>query len=708
MYTRSLKPVRVVISRFFSFILLATIWFDTIIAAKSPVASVVIEQQERGRDFVVTFAHPFKKGDVKDTLLLKTGNEVIPSQVNVKRRYSDGSVKHATISTFISEAVPGQSLTLDIYSSSEQPVVDSIVQDLPNGFSAEVIFRFPDGSQRRANAAEFYRKASSGIDSFRLVKWLQGPLTSEVQLVGPPSGTNGELDPDLQVIFGLRAFKGGKSMRVEVVVESPWLDVPGNIPYDVTVFVGGKKVMAKTDVGHWNHRMPYWLKEKDRSLGHFAHARWRKIYWWGSEPPDTHIRYELPYLVSTLLIPPYDTDLVISSEQIDRSLKRWQQSPRGVLENGIIMAYFPTTGGREDLGPYPTWTTRYLFSQDNRTWKIVLGTGDLAGSFPIHIRDRKTGRIFSIDKHPGFSLNPRGTLEKIPPRPATDRPYIRPRTSPYQVDNAHQPSLAFVPYLLTGDYYYLEEAYFWANWCMLIQNAAYRQKEKGLIAPDQTRGEAWALRQLVDAAKIAPDSHPEKKYFDSKVRHNLQYYYDFIKGPDATPLGTYTLGASDAYVRGRSPEERRKWLTLAPWQQNFLVWSLDHATRAGYSTAAGPRDYFAKLQIGMLNHSDAYNPDYATPYFLVIGERSGEKKRYYNTWDELFKKTFRVVAPDIKPGLASGDYGGSYSYIARATLLIGTRNELPGADNALRILESRLPQRDKVLLKDPTWAFTSN
>ncbi len=101
---------------------------------------------------------------------------------------------------------------------------------------------------------------------------------------------------------------------------------------------------------------------------------------------------------------------------------------------------------------------------------------------------------------------------------------------------------------------------------MLVQNAAYRQKEKGLVAPDQTRGEAWALRQLVDAAKICPDSHPEKQYFDSKVKSNLDYYCSFVDGPDATPLGTYTVGASDAYVRGRSPEERRKWLTLAPWQ----------------------------------------------------------------------------------------------------------------------------------------------
>lgn len=705
MYRRDLKPVRLPICRFFGFILLVTIWLNTFIAAQNRVASVVVEQQERGKDFIVTFAHPFRKGDAKDTLLMKTGNEVIASQANVKRRYSDGSVKHAIISTFIKEAVAGQQLTLDIYSSGRQPVHESPVLDFPKGFSAEVIFHFPDGSQRRANAAEFHRKASSRVDGFRQVKWLEGPLTSEVQLMGPPYGDNGDLDPDLLVIFGLRFFKGGESVRVEVVVESPWVDVPGNVPYDVTVLAGGHEVMSQKRVGYWQHRMPYWLKDKDRNLGHFAHSRWRKIYWWGEKPPDTHIRYELPYLVSTLLIPPYDTDLVISSEQLDRSLKRWGQSPRGVLENGVIMAYFPTTGGREDLGPYPTWTTSYLFSQDSRAWKMVLGTGDLAGSFPVHIRDRKTGRIFSIDKHPGFSLNPRGTMEKIPPREAVDRPYILPGTSPYQVDNAHQPSLAFVPYLLTGDYYYLEEAYFWANWCMLIQNAAYRQEEKGLVSPDQTRGEAWALRQLVDAAKIAPDSHPEKKYFDSKVKSNLEYYCSFVEGPDTTPLGTYTIGASDAYVRGRSAQERQKWLTLAPWQQNFLAWSLDHAFRAGYRTAAQPRDYFTRLQVGVLTHPDVYDIRYAAPYFLIVGERTGSDKRYYTTWKELFEKTFRVVSPETKPGLEGLDYGSSYAYIARAVLLNGVRNEIPGAEKALKVLESNLPNQQKVLSGDPTWAF---
>jgi hypothetical protein len=208
----------------------------------------------------------------------------------------------------------------------------------------------------------------------------------------------------------------------------------------------------------------------------------------------------------------------------------------------------------------------------------------------------------------------------------------------------------------------------------------------------------------VDAAKMAPDDHPEKAYFDSKVKSNLAAYTRFIQSADATPLGTYTIGASDAYVRGRSPEERRKWLTLAPWQQNFLAWSMDYAYRAGYEQAADVRDYLTKTQIGVLTHADVYDPQFGASYFLVVGERIDEKVRYYSTWKELFNKSFRVVAPDAKGRLAS-DYGGSYSYIARAVLLLGRHNGVTGAEDALKVLEAELANKEKILADDPTWAF---
>jgi hypothetical protein len=249
-----LKCAGVVIVRFVILMLIASFIVNPAAAAERPICSVVLESQEKEGDFVVTFAHPFKEGDVKETVVLKAGGEDIGAQVDVKRRYADSSVKHAIISVPIRQAQAGRPLKLGIYPIGEKKPAEPVIRDFPDGFSAEVVFGFPDGSKRRANALEFYQKAVSGVEGFHLVKWLQGPLTSEVQVMGPPCGANGGLDPDLLVIFGLRVFKGGKTVRVELTVESPWVDVPGNVPYDITALIGGKEVMSQKRVGYWHQR----------------------------------------------------------------------------------------------------------------------------------------------------------------------------------------------------------------------------------------------------------------------------------------------------------------------------------------------------------------------------------------------------------------------------------------------------------------------
>ena len=272
MSTNHIKSVRAPFCRLFGLLLIAASPAHTLNAATAPVTSVAVEPQEAG-DSIVTFAHPFKKGEVKDTLTLKVSAKQIPTQVDVKRRYPDGSVKHAIISAHLGGVTPGRLLRLDIHRANEKSKPESTEEHLLESFPAEVTFRFPDGSVRRAKVADFHHKAARKADGFRLAGWLEGPLVSEELLAGPPCSDSGDPDPDLLVIFGLRLIKPTQAVRLEVVVESPWIDVPGNIPYDVTVSVDGKEVFEKVKGGHWTHRMPYWLKDKDRNLAHFAHAR---------------------------------------------------------------------------------------------------------------------------------------------------------------------------------------------------------------------------------------------------------------------------------------------------------------------------------------------------------------------------------------------------------------------------------------------------
>ena len=107
--------------------------------------------------------------------------------------------------------------------------------------------------------------------------------------------------------------------------------------------------------------------------------------------------------------------------------------------------------------------------------------------------------------------------------------------------NAHQPSLAYIPYLVTGDRYYADEMKFWANYVLLetFQDGFYNARggghyqgpgsgtlihsgSWGLLAPNETRGFGWGVRNLADAAAYLPDEDPLKPYFAEKIAHNLE------------------------------------------------------------------------------------------------------------------------------------------------------------------------------------------
>ncbi len=209
----------------------------TPVLAESAVVSVTVEPGSAGGDTALTFAHAFQQGDISESLAVRSGNQNLPAQVDVKRRYADGSVKHAIITTTISGMSPGVAMQLDLYTERASARQASKFV-LPEGFEAEVVLTFPDGSERRAYAREFLTKAQAGEQGFTIAPWLSGPLASEIQLIGSPVGKDGDRDPDLLVVFGLRVLSGGRAVRTEVVVESPWIDVPGNVPYDVRLAVG--------------------------------------------------------------------------------------------------------------------------------------------------------------------------------------------------------------------------------------------------------------------------------------------------------------------------------------------------------------------------------------------------------------------------------------------------------------------------------------
>src|SRR5262249_21466285 len=156
----------------------------------------------------------------------------------------------------------------------------------------------------------------------------------------------------------------------------------------------------------------------------------------------------------------------------------------------------------------------YLLSMDPRERQVTFANADAGASVPLHYRDKATDLPVSIDAHPTICFS-----RISPMKPADALPAITKGDTPWTAQIAHHPSLSYVPYLISGDLFYLEEVMFWSNWVIANGDANYREGAKGYVWPNELRGAAWSLRTLGEAAVALPDGHPMKPYFNAKLQN---------------------------------------------------------------------------------------------------------------------------------------------------------------------------------------------
>jgi hypothetical protein len=370
--------------------------------------------------------------------------------------------------------------------------------------------------------------------------------------------------PHLSARFAIRWYHGINRARVDVTIENDWAyePAPANLTYDAQVTVGGKPVYTRA------------------GLTHYHHSRWRKVAWWG-EAPSVHVGHDTRYLIASGAVPNYDPALMVPEPALAALQSAWtgpRTEPMGV---GAAGAYMPTTGARPDIGLLPGWAAVYLLSMDKRAKDVTLGTADLAGSWSAHYRDKRTGRPVSLLDYPymtvlgqpGDTLNPATGKREAFPACATPTGCA----TPYTHDTSHQPAFAYLPYLVSGDYYYLEELQFWAMWNVFSSNPAYRQNAMGLVQSDQVRGQAWSMRTLGEAAWITPDGDPLKAHFAKILANNLDWFNStYTSNAAANALGVLVNGYAFSYNNGRG---------LAPWQDDFFTAAIGHLSDLGFAKA---------------------------------------------------------------------------------------------------------------------------
>jgi len=165
-------------------------------------------------------------------------------------------------------------------------------------------------------------------------------------------------------------------------------------------------------------------------------------------------------------------------------------------------------------------------------------------------------------------------------------------TTPYTHDTAHQPSLAYLPYLVTGDYYYLEEMQFWAMYDTFVSNPNYRQEDKGLVIWDQLRGQAWSLRTIAQAAYITPDADTLKADLMAFVNDNLDWYNtNYSNNSSANKLGVPTQGYSIAYANDTA---------ISTWMDDFFTSAVGYTADLGFTKASALLAWKAKFPVARM------------------------------------------------------------------------------------------------------------
>jgi hypothetical protein len=576
----------------------------------------------------VTFGQVFRPGDVPVyggiAPVLADGTP-IPFQLDIKATHPDGSVRHGIFSLLLPQLSAGKSQVLKLV-KTEAPAPKTS-NELPAallnaGFTASVNLNI-GGKVYSASADELLRGG-------KYTTWLSGPVADEWLVSAPLKSADGVEHPHLTARFAIRTYPKINKARVDVTIENDWAyePAPQNFTYDAEILVGGKSVYSKA------------------GLTHFHHARWRKVFWWGVEP-QVDVKHDVAYLVASKAVPSYDTSIAVSAVALSNLKQRWDAKDTGPMGPGIVYTAMPGTGGRPDIGPLPQWAALYLLSMDLTAKKITLGVGDLAGSWPIHYRDKVTGRPVSLNDHaymtllghPGDAVNPVTKQNDYFPAcggNCSTAPYN------YQPDSAHEPSLAYLPYLITGDYYYLEELQFWANWNMLQANPSYRGFEKGLVKNDQVRGQAWSMRTLGQTAYITPDSDPMKQYFVDRVGYNLAFYNDTYTKGNPNQLGVLD-GSGDhgfaavLYITAASTTDRTG---VAPWQDDFFTWSAGYLGDLGFADAKPLLAWKAKFPIGRMMAPGYCWIDGAT-YALAV--RPNSSSPLYSTLAEAYQATMRKI-----------------------------------------------------------------
>lgn len=600
-----------------------------------------------------TFGVIFRKGALRPgaDVVARIGVDVSFAQIDAKTLYPDGSVLHAAATVKAPALAPGASIDGGIETGSIADArFDASAEASGISLPVEVTLHEPRGP--RAVSVDAGKLVEAALRSATPSLWLDGPLAKEVRVETP-------LAPHLLLRVDARLYRdGARRFSIAFSNEKTFSEGPRDLAYDVSIGTRAAPVFARNDVRQ--HRA----------------SVWRKVVVSG---PSTrlHVARDLGAFVESGALPPFDPSLGAQAAAIAALYEA--SSSDAPLAAGALQKYFPTTGGRGDLGVNPQWTALYLVAQTPAAFAAMAANAEAAGAVPWHMRDDRTGVAVSLRNRPKFWADARGLGEQYAP----DRPHadlFAGSDGGWTPDIAHAPALAAAPYLLTTDRHFADEVAAQAAWALNGRWPDFRAGGLNTTDVEQVRDTAWALRDLSNAAFLLPDADALKPYFAAALRANLAA----MKRKYVDRRASRSAGELEGYLDELNEREPER---ISPWQNDYVALALQLASRRGEADAKALLAWSAGFHTGRFL-SPGFDPAFGTAY--LFRAKDGATQRRVSAWRDVFNRSFGPGAPAIDgadgyPTMAAGYVGSA----AAALTAIASETQSPAALEALAVLLRR-------------------
>jgi hypothetical protein len=494
----------------------------------------------------------------------------LPTQADVKQRYASRFVKHAILSFHIPELAANSTIHFTVRDQAECNCGNGLTKAemLDGAYDFDAVMALANGVSATISARSILSDWDEQIGGVTgpVYYWTTGSIATNVIIadhrnLGVCNGhacsandvgsdANKSLRPEFHVTF----WPLTRQVKVRFVGGIVNTEAMQNQSYDLLLRVGNNSSAtvyaqsgvttaagARWTVRHNNQADQTWMVSTPS-----GNISIEKEIWIGGAPPAVAIDHNLSYLVSTPFFPRYDTTKVVQEANVTfngrvaglaSSWSSFVAADRRINGNG----WWWGTKAMGDIEgtPLPRWTVMHLYSADIRAQEMDYRVTDLGAAFRIHLLEGKAGNRMLRSDTAGSGTGVGRVLS------ITDRRYFRsgnwtyagtqgrPQDNVTPVGTAanvagwvaneieHFPDRGSAEFVLTGDFFYLQEQLYSASWAMsYTTGSAITQSNgrgptgaEGGVSDSDPRGMAWAVRAAVMAAYITPDDWPEKRYF---------------------------------------------------------------------------------------------------------------------------------------------------------------------------------------------------